>query len=88
MKITTDSQQPIPLLFRLRTNRKQQIVLTALFTLAGLYVSAQDLVARLLVDIKSSVVLVSIIWVIVLSRLEQKDVTCKHTLWFFPFSLD
>ena len=31
-------RQPIPLLFRLRTTVKQQIVLTALFTLAGLYV--------------------------------------------------
>ena len=62
--------------------------MTALFTLAGLYVSAHDLLARLLADIQSSVVLVSVIWVIVLSRLEQKDVTCKHTLWFFHFSLD
>ena len=33
--------QPIPLLWRLRTTLKQQIVLTALFTLAGLYVLAQ-----------------------------------------------
>ena len=33
--------QPIPLLWRLRTTLKQQIVLTALFTLAGLYVFAQ-----------------------------------------------
>ena len=33
--------QPIPLLWRLRTTLKQQIVLTTLFTLAGLYVSAQ-----------------------------------------------
>ena len=30
--------QPIPLLFRLRATVKQQLVLTALFTLAGLYV--------------------------------------------------
>ena len=30
--------QPIPLLWRLRTTLKQQIVLTILFTLAGLYI--------------------------------------------------
>ncbi|CAD6575386.1 MAG: hypothetical protein ASARMPREDX12_007248 [Alectoria sarmentosa] len=48
---------PIPLLWRLRTTRKQQIVLTALFTLAGF------------------VVIVSIVWVVVLSKLgRQQDV--------------
>ncbi|KAF6223058.1 hypothetical protein HO133_001110 [Letharia lupina] len=51
---------PIPLLWRLRTTVKQQIVLTVLFTLAGF------------------VVLVSIIWVVVLSRLEEADVTWNY----------
>lgn len=32
--------QPIPLLWRLRTTVRQQIVLTAIFTLAGLWVSS------------------------------------------------
>ncbi|KAL9011811.1 MAG: hypothetical protein Q9173_003382 [Seirophora scorigena] len=48
---------PIPLLWRLRTTAKQQIVLTIIFTLAGF------------------VLLVSIIWIVVLARLEQADVT-------------
>ena len=30
-------------------------------------------------DLERSVVLVSVIWIIVLSRLEQEDVTCNHT---------
>ncbi|KAL8987502.1 MAG: hypothetical protein Q9177_003290 [Variospora cf. flavescens] len=49
---------PIPLLWRLRTTAKQQIVLTIIFTIAGF------------------VLLVSIIWIVVLARLEQADVTC------------
>ncbi|KAL8847939.1 MAG: hypothetical protein Q9221_007004 [Calogaya cf. arnoldii] len=48
---------PMPLLWRLRTTARQQIILTAIFTLAGF------------------VVLVSIIWVVVLARLEASDVT-------------
>ena len=70
--------QPIPLLWRLRTTRKQQIILTALFTLAGLYIhlNKQDRHEQS-ADFGSSVVLVSIIWVVVVSRLEQTDVTCK-----------
>ena len=36
-------------------------------------------------DDSFSVVLVSIIWVIVLSRLEQQDVTCKLTVWRVSF---
>ncbi|KAL9055066.1 MAG: hypothetical protein Q9206_003284 [Seirophora lacunosa] len=48
---------PIPLLWRLRTTAKQQIVLTIIFTLAGF------------------VLVVSIIWIVVLARLEQADVT-------------
>ncbi|KAL8685307.1 MAG: hypothetical protein Q9218_007847 [Villophora microphyllina] len=51
---------PMPLLWRLRTSLRQQILLTAIFTLAGF------------------VVLVSIIWVVVLSRLEDKDVTWNY----------
>ena len=49
-------RQPIPLLWRLRTSVKQQIVLTVLFTLAGLYVSAQDWLSdwQLTVDLVSS----------------------------------
>ncbi|MDI1491216.1 MAG: hypothetical protein OHK93_002423 [Ramalina farinacea] len=48
---------PLPLLWRLRTTLRQQIILTAIFTLAGF------------------VVLVSIIWIVVLSSIEQTDVT-------------
>lgn len=48
---------PMPLLWRLRTTVRQQIILTAIFTLAGF------------------VVLISIIWIVVLARLESEDVT-------------
>ncbi|KAG6986724.1 hypothetical protein G7Y79_00073g098230 [Physcia stellaris] len=48
---------PIPLLFRLRTTFRQQMVLTAIFMLAGF------------------VVLVSVIWIVVLSSLSRSDVT-------------
>ncbi len=74
------SEQPIPLLWRLRTTLKQQIILTALFTLAGLYVFVSDEVSISLIDVELSVVLVSIVWVIVLSRIGQSDVTCKHII--------
>ena len=36
-------------------------------------------------DLQCSVVLVSVIWIIVLSRLEQEDVTCNHTYSPFHF---
>ncbi|KAL8677575.1 MAG: hypothetical protein Q9186_006009 [Xanthomendoza sp. 1 TL-2023] len=48
---------PMPLLWRLRTTARQQIVLTVIFTLAGF------------------VVLVSIIWVVVIVRLQAVDAT-------------
>ncbi|KAI4286587.1 MAG: hypothetical protein L6R35_004157 [Caloplaca aegaea] len=51
---------PIPLLWRLRTTAKQQIVLTIIFSIAGF------------------VLLVSIIWIVVLARLEQADVTWNY----------
>ncbi|KAL9003497.1 MAG: hypothetical protein Q9188_003638 [Gyalolechia gomerana] len=51
---------PMPLLWRLRTTTRQQVILTAIFTLAGF------------------VVLVSIIWVVVLARIEQDDVTWNY----------
>lgn len=36
-----------------------------------------------------SVVIVSIVWVIVLSRLEQTDVTCNCPhIWLFPHTTD
>ena len=37
-----NGQQPIPLLLRLRTTLRQQIILFAIFTLAGLYVDEAD----------------------------------------------
>ena len=59
------------------------MVLAALFTLAGLYVPTNDLSLSLsppvaAADLERSVVLVSVIWVIVVSRLEQSDLTCNH----------
>ena len=36
-------------------------------------------------DLQCSVVLVSVIWIIVLSNLEQSDVTCKHNHSSYSF---
>ncbi|KAI4232913.1 MAG: hypothetical protein LQ352_008293 [Teloschistes flavicans] len=55
---------------------RQQIILTAIFTLAGLYVFTGEL--RVAPTDTSSVVLVSIIWVVVLSKLKEEDVTCQQ----------
>ena len=80
--MNTKITQPMPLLWRLRTTLRQQIILTILFTVAGLYVLEKDRYSnRSVADDRNSVVIVSIIWVIVLSRAQQEDFTCRQTLW-------
>ena len=76
--MTAKIAQPIPLLWRLQTTLRQQIVLTILFTLAGLYVLEEDQKSNHSVaDTGNSVVVVSIIWVVALSGVQQGDATCR-----------
>ncbi|KAL8821238.1 MAG: hypothetical protein Q9191_007351 [Dirinaria sp. TL-2023a] len=69
---------PLPLLWRLRTTVRQQLILLAIFTLAGLYAWKPQLSLATTADRTSSIVLVSIIWVVVLSRVELPDFTWNY----------